>query len=126
MAAQGRDPQRQDGAPGVRADARRDPPGDPGWRAPLPGRVHVREPLVAASPARSASAGREEARGRLPEGPAGEYGAGAHQPRTEPAEDPDRPAGGAEIKAERRHRDADLVSPRRTGRQARVDRKSVV
>lgn len=46
MAAQGRDPQRQDGAEGVRADAGRDRPGNPGWQAPLPAQLGLREPFL--------------------------------------------------------------------------------
>src|SRR5436190_16319994 len=51
----------------------------------------------------------KDARRRLPEGSAGEDGAGAHQPRAKAAEDPDRPIGRTQVQAERRPRE--MTSP---------------
>src|SRR5579864_2987885 len=110
MAVQGSDSQRQDGAWGVRTDAGRDCPGDPGWQASISGRLDVREPLAAASPARGGSSGQEEPRRQVSGGPAGKNGAGAHQPGTEAAEDPDGRVGSAEVEADRRVRQVTVFS----------------
>src|ERR1700693_917392 len=101
MAVQGCDPQRQDGTRRVRADAGRDRPGDPGAPAPLPGRLDVRKPLAAPSPARGGNAGQKEPWRPLSDGPAGKNRAGAHQPGTEAAESPDNGVGRAEVEADR-------------------------
>jgi hypothetical protein len=105
VAAEGRDPQRQDGADGIRPDAGRDRPGDPRGQAPLSAQRDLREPLSATAATRGRSAGQEDARGRLPEGPAGEDGAGPDQPRAEAAQDPDRRLGRAEVNANGRLRE---------------------
>src|SRR5436190_20799486 len=52
--------------------------------------------MAAASPARGGSGGQEQTRAELPQRSAGENGVGAHQPRTEAAEEPDCPVGRAE------------------------------
>jgi len=51
VAAQGSDPQPQNGARGVRADVGENRPSNPRRQAPLPGTVHAWKPLAAKQPA---------------------------------------------------------------------------
>ena len=101
VAAQGRDPQPQNGASGVRADMEGNRPSGPRGQAPLPATILVRQPLASASPARGGSAGHGNSRRWLPKGSAGKGRTGEHQPGSEAVERADRCIGGVKVQAGR-------------------------